>query len=136
LFLLERVGTGIQNSLLATDILFEDFPNCPGVDRSIHRLWGIEARDYFTKRRPTNRSCDTNIGNFMKPLKTLVVTIFLGFSALIGCEEQPRLGEVVRIEVKNSRTCNFFVEPLDGGSTVIVQNGCDHHQIGDIIEIP
>jgi hypothetical protein len=41
-----------------------------------------------------------------------------------------------KIEVKNSRTCNFFVEPLDGGSTVIVQNGCDHHQIGDIIEIP
>jgi hypothetical protein len=66
-----------------------------------------------------------------------LATCFVVCSFLAACNEpDPRLGEVIRIEQRNTRTCNFYVRPLDGGSEVVVQNGCDHHRVGDIIEIP
>ena len=63
---------------------------------------------------------------------TILVALFLA-----GCEPDPELGEVVKIERKNSRTCNYSVVPVSNRlDTLIIQNHCERWEIGQIIEIP
>lgn len=66
-------------------------------------------------------------------MKTLTVIAFL----LVGCNEEPiEMGEIVKIEQKNSRTCNYYVVPVTHRQdTVIVQNHCERWNIGDVIGI-